>query len=68
MNEVGSIKGRFLELIKVAGYSTFSLGVTIVQPAISKAQISDDQLSVLGVTAAYIDEVSGINLRVIINK
>ena len=64
-------KGSFEDLIqlaKVARYATFKCGVAVVQPAISKAQISDDQLAILGATAAYIDEVSGIKLRVIINK
>ncbi|WP_348689215.1 DEAD/DEAH box helicase family protein [uncultured Pseudoalteromonas sp.] len=64
-------KGKYEDLIhfaKVARYSTFKLGVAIVQPAISKAQVSEDQLSVLGATAAYIDEISGVKLRVVINK
>jgi hypothetical protein len=42
--------------------------IAIVQPAISKMKMSDDQLSILGATAAYIDEISGLKLRVIINK
>ena len=57
-----------IHFAKVARYSTFKLGVAIVQPAISKAQVSEDQLSVLGATAAYIDEISGVKLRVVINK
>ncbi|MBV1929624.1 MAG: DEAD/DEAH box helicase family protein [Gammaproteobacteria bacterium] len=64
-------KGRYEDLIhfsKFARYAAFNLGVAIVQPAISKTKISDDQLAVLGATAAYIDEVSGVKLRVIINK
>ncbi|WP_218023537.1 hypothetical protein [Salinimonas sediminis] len=64
-------KGKYEDLIhfaKVARYSTFKLGVAIVQPAISKAQVTEDQLSVLGATAAYIDEVSGVKLRVVINQ
>ncbi|WP_462180465.1 DEAD/DEAH box helicase [Pseudoalteromonas gelatinilytica] len=63
-------KGKYEDLIhfaKVARYSSFKLGIAIVQPAISKTQVSGDQLSVLGATAAYIDEVSGVKLRVIIN-
>ncbi|XCN74065.1 MAG: hypothetical protein Q3M24_04735 [Candidatus Electrothrix aestuarii] len=64
-------KGSYEDLLcfsKIARYSTFKLGISIVQPAISKAQISDDQLSILGATAAYIDEISGVKLRVITNK
>jgi len=64
-------KGSYEDLIhfaKVARYSSFKLGIAIIQPAISKIKISDDQLAVLGATAAYIDEVSGIKLRVVINK
>ena len=64
-------KGRYENLIhfaKVARYSSFKLGVAIVQPAISKAVISDDQRSIIGATAAYIDEISGVKLRVITNR
>lgn len=64
-------KGRYEDLIhlaKVARYASFKLGVAIVQPAISKAKVSNEQLSILGATAAYIDEISGVKLRVIINK
>lgn len=64
-------KGRLEDLIhlaKVARYATFKLGIAIVQPAISKELMSKEQLSVLGSTAAYIDEVCGVKLRVIINK
>lgn len=64
-------KGRYEDLIhfaKIARYASFKLGVTIVQPAISKAKMSNDQLSILGATAAYIDEICGVKLRVIINK
>lgn len=64
-------KGKFEDLInlaKIARYADFQLGIAIVQPAISKKKISDDQLTVIGATAAYIDEISGVKLRVIINK
>lgn len=64
-------KGNYKDLqhlAKVARFAEIKLGVSIVQPAISKAQVSDDQLAVFGATAAYIDEVSGVKLRVIINK
>lgn len=64
-------KGKFEDLInlaKIARYADFQLGIAIVQPAISKKKMSDDQLTVIGATAAYIDEISGVKLRVIINK
>ncbi|WP_133405858.1 DEAD/DEAH box helicase [Parashewanella tropica] len=64
-------KGRYEDLInlsKVARYAKFNLGINIVQPAISKEKISDDQLAVLGATATYIDEVSGVKLKVISSK
>lgn len=64
-------KGTYEDLInlaKIARYADFQLGIAIVQPAISKKKISDDQLTVIGATAAYIDEISGVKLRVIINK
>lgn len=53
---------------KVARYASFKIGVAIVQPAISKPLIYKDILSVLGATEAYIDEISSIKLRVIINQ
>ena len=62
-------KGNLDDLIhlsKVARYADFQIGIAIVQPAISKTKMSDDQLIVIGATAAYIDEISGIKLRVII--
>lgn len=64
-------KGSFQDLInlaRISRYSDFQLGVAIVQPAISKAKMSNDQLTVIGATEAYIDEVSGVKLRVITNK
>ena len=63
-------KGQFEDLVqlaKIARYASFKCGISVVQPAISKRIISDDQLTVLGATAAYIDEISGIKLRVITN-
>ena len=63
-------KGQFEDLVqlaKIARYASFKCGISVVQPAISKKIISDDQLTVLGATAAYIDEISGIKLRVITN-
>lgn len=64
-------KGSFqdlLHLAKVSRHAEVKLGVAIVQPAISKKQMSADQLAVLGATEAYVNEVSGVKLRVIVNK
>lgn len=64
-------KAKFEDLFnlaKIARYADFQLGISIVQPAISKKKISDDQLTVIGATAAYIDEINGVKLQVIINK
>ncbi|GMM89202.1 DEAD/DEAH box helicase [Vibrio fortis] len=64
-------KGTLEQLIhvsKVARYASFKVGVAIVQPAVSKDQISNDILSVLGATEAYINEISGIKLRVVISE
>lgn len=64
-------KGRYEDLIhfaKVARYSSFRVGVAIVQPAISKVKVSKDQLAILGATAVYIEEISGVKLKVIINN
>ncbi|MCG3726961.1 DEAD/DEAH box helicase [Vibrio cincinnatiensis] len=57
-----------INLSKIARYSSFRIGVAIVQPAISKVLITKDILSVLGATEAYIDEISGVKLKVIINQ
>ncbi|WP_279499230.1 hypothetical protein [Aeromonas veronii] len=65
--EKGNLKNLYT-LARIARYATFKCGITIVQPAISKAEVSDDQLSILGATSSYIDEVSGIKLRVITSK
>ncbi|XKH50712.1 DEAD/DEAH box helicase family protein [Chryseomicrobium palamuruense] len=40
----------------------------IVQPSISKENVSDDILTLLGVTESYIKETSGINLNVICSE
>lgn len=64
-------KGRFDDLrhfAKVARYAKFKLGISIVQPAISKVKISQEQLSILGATEAYIHEVCGVKLKVIVNQ
>lgn len=63
----GSIE-QLVHIQKVARYASFKLGVAIVQPAISRSLISKDQLLVLGATEAYIDEISGIKLKVITSK
>ncbi|MGF6114859.1 superfamily II DNA or RNA helicase [Janthinobacterium lividum] len=44
------------------------LGFYIVQPAISKAKITDEQLTVLGTSYTYVKAISGADLNVIINK
>lgn len=44
------------------------LGFYIVQPAISKKIVSDEQLTVLGTSYAYIKGVSGIDLKVITSE
>lgn len=53
---------------KIARFAKIKPGITIVQPATSKAQISRDIQIVLGATATYIDEISAIKLRVIISN
>lgn len=42
--------------------------IFIVQPSISKINVGDDILTLLGVTESYIKETSGINLSVICNE
>lgn len=42
--------------------------ILIVQPGLSKANASDDILTLLGVTATYIKEFADINLKVITSK
>ncbi|CAI0849553.1 DEAD/DEAH box helicase [Serratia grimesii] len=64
-------KGKYEDLIhlaKISRYSTFNLGITVVQPAVSKKVMSREQLIVLGATEAYIDDVTGVKLRVIVNE
>lgn len=63
-------KGTYSDLVqlaKVARYATLKFGITIVQPAISYKAISPEIQTILGATETYIDEVSGVKLRVIIN-
>lgn len=64
-------KGTITDLTyyaRIARYATFKHGVTIVQPALSKGKISNEILTLLGSTEAYLDEISGVKMRVIINK
>lgn len=64
-------KGNLPQLIhyaKVAKFSSFRLGVAIVQPAISKKSISNEQLILLGSTESYIDEVTGVKLRAFVSN
>jgi hypothetical protein len=44
-----------------------TLTVAIVQPGVSKAQISNDQLQLLGVTENYLGEMYQLSFRVIVN-
>lgn len=63
-------KGNLSQLIhyaKVARFSAFRLGIAIVQPAISKKLISNEQLILLGSTESYIDEVTGVKLRAFVS-
>ena len=64
-------KGTLEELVSFKNISRFAdikYGITIVQPAISKNMISEDQLLLLGSTSTYIEEVSGIQLGVIVSN
>src|SRR5690554_2516709 len=64
-------KGTFDDLKKfrkIARYSKVKKGVAIVQPAISQAKISNEQLQILGAAETYIDDVSGVKLKVIISE
>ena len=63
-------KGTYADLVqlsKLARYATLKFGISIVQPAISCKVISPEIQTILGATEAYIHEVSGVKLRVIIN-
>lgn len=44
-----------------------SLTVSIVQPGVSKSQLSNDQLQLLGVTENYLSEMYQLGFRVIVN-
>lgn len=59
---------ELFNLAKVSRYSSFRLGISIIQSAISKAVISNEQRSVLGVIENYINEVSGVKLKVIASQ
>lgn len=65
--EKGNLDDPF-NLAKISRYSSFRLGISIVQTAISKAVISNEQRSVLGATETYINEVSGVKLKVIVSQ
>jgi superfamily II DNA or RNA helicase len=45
-----------------------ALGFYIVQPAISRAQMTDEQMAVLGTSYTYVKAVSGTDLKVIVSK
>ena len=64
-------KGKLNDLnsfLKMVRLIQCEVGVNIVQPAISKQKVSEGQLSVLGSTYLYIEEVSGVKLRVITSE
>lgn len=42
--------------------------IYIVQPSLSPSDISDDQLTILGVTENYLHEIGGVSLTVIANE
>ncbi|MGO2506659.1 MAG: DEAD/DEAH box helicase, partial [Psychrobacter alimentarius] len=60
----GSLEGLNL-LLKISQQAYLEFGMTIVQPAISKQKISNEQLTILGNAEVYIEEVTGIKINVI---
>jgi len=52
-------------LQKVAKLAYYEFNMTIIQPAISKSKVSDEQLIILGNAETYINEITGIKLNVI---
>jgi superfamily II DNA or RNA helicase len=65
------LKGK-IEEIDLARYKAIDhemvLGFYIVQPAISREKITDEQLTVLGTSYTYVKAISGADLNVIISK
>jgi hypothetical protein len=65
-------KGNRNDLVKLLGILKNEIPVEyeilIVQPGLSRANASDDILTLLGVTATYMKEFADINLKVITSK
>lgn len=64
------IKGGWKELIllkKHSRYSRILFEIFIVQPGLSKTQVSEDILKLLGATDLYLKKTSGANFRLICN-
>jgi len=53
---------------KAKSYYTIEFAINIVQPGISKAKISQDQLKILGATETYLKETYMIPLHIITSK
>jgi len=60
----GSLEDLYY-LREVAKLAYFKFSMTIVQPAISKVKVSDEQLLILGNAETYINEITGIKLNVV---
>jgi hypothetical protein len=52
---------------EIANLLPDSLSIAIVQPGVSKAAVSDDQLQLLGVTENFLWEMFQLPFRVITN-
>lgn len=61
---VGDI-GKLGEVVREARYRQLDARVAIVQPGISRAQISDDMRALLGGTERFLADTFGMRLRVI---
>ena len=65
--ERGSIE--ILQTIREIAYVVpVSMTVAIVQPGVSKAELSNDQLQLLGVTENYLSEMYQLGFTVIVNQ
>jgi len=60
----GSLEQLHL-LLKISQQTYLEFGMTIIQPAISKEKVSNEQLIILGNAEVYIEEVTGIKINVI---
>lgn len=52
-------------LQKVARLAYYKFNMTIVQPAISKSKVSEEQLIILGNVETYVEEITGIKINVV---